>query len=131
MKSTGKKKKVKRIFTTEKRIGISLLLIPIFLGAIFYPFWNEKQPEKRISSSSLSPASLHAKRGFDYYFQDDLSSAIDSFQNALNSDGRKPLHWMVLADLYMGNGDIDLALDTLEEGLTVNPDSELLLNKQS
>lgn len=132
---------------TTLYILIGILCLVIFAGLIY---WQYQKPEKKSSATEQSqPASSdqtnnqettseqvpltasekYYQQGTEQLNAKNYSEAIKFFDQAIAGDPYEPQYYSDKSEAQYNSGDKQAAINTLKQGSSLNPDSDLLKSK--
>lgn len=125
---------------------IGILCLVIFAGLIF---WQYQKPERKSDANELnqstadnqlsnneankqqdiSPTENLYRKGAEQLAEKNFTEAIKYFDQAIASDPYEPQYYSDKSEAQFNLGQKDQAIETLKQGSSLNPDSDLLKSK--
>ena len=125
---------------------IGILCLTIFAGLIF---WQYQKPDKKSNANeqnqliaddqpnntdadeqqNISPTENLYREGAAQLSEKNYSEAIKYFDQAIASDPYQPQYYSDKSGAQYNLGQKDQAIETLKQGSSLNPDSDLLKSK--
>jgi tetratricopeptide (TPR) repeat protein len=84
---------------------------------------------EKVVSDGLPKPFTYSMLADCYYYLNNKARAIDLYLKAIQKNNKNPIFYLKLGNIYMNEGEYNLAKNTYEEGIKKNPEkSQWLIN---